>query len=314
MNFCQRSNRGTAHILTGSAVLAILIVLAGVGFAQDRNQAPTLVIAEFGAVIFDTDDGPRIADVTPAGGRLEQYQSVNLQSGDLIVAANGQRIKTLSALKEMLNSVKPGDEVRLGVQRTGGLAVALYVVGTEEECRAASERAAKAPDTKVTKRAGCAATQGNVKIREGEETAEGKGGCTVVRRIVQAEPGEGQMISAADAIADGGEVSMFRIDASGDAVPWVDLSVMLEEVDGEALVSQRIEMPMSFVSGVELLVGDHIASINGNPVNSAMELVVAYDELNSGDNVALAVLRDGESLMFSFDKPQNTSTQIMKKR
>jgi S1-C subfamily serine protease len=73
-----------------------------------------------------TDDGPRVDSLAPVSARPEQYRDVNIQAGDLILTANGVRIKSLADLQQKLEAAAPGDMITLGLQRMGGLAVAKY--------------------------------------------------------------------------------------------------------------------------------------------------------------------------------------------
>ncbi len=311
-----KQSRPTAYnMILGPVLMAVLIALTGTGVAQGQQTVSILEIAELGAIITDSPDGPRVLDVTPAAARLEQYREVDLQAGDLIVAANGERTTKLSTLRGILESAEPGDDIRLGVQRTGGLAVARYGVGTEEECQAARELAASAPEVEVTTEGQGRVMRKMVRMGEGEPgelEGGGEGGPTMVRKIVTASPGDAKTMSIEDALAAGGEVTVTRIESSEGDVPWLDLSVILQDGDNQAVVAQELGLPLDEVSNVELRVGDRLTAINGTTVSSAGELVKIYYALKSGDKVSLAVIRDGEQLVMNFDKPQNTSTQIMK--
>ncbi len=107
------------------------------GSGQDR-----LEIVELGALIVASHDGPRVAEITPAGGRLEKYQGVDLQAGDVIMAVNGQRLESLAALRDILGALQPGDQVKAAVQRFKSLKVVTFEIGSEADQLAAMEKAA----------------------------------------------------------------------------------------------------------------------------------------------------------------------------
>ena len=124
----------------------IAIFLGGMAVSQAVGQELVvkeqkfegLEILELGAIVTPSADGPRVADVVPDAGRLEEYRGVNLQSGDLIVSVNGQLTKKLSDLQAILDPLVPGDTIRLALQRLGSFAVASYVVAAPEEAEKAA--------------------------------------------------------------------------------------------------------------------------------------------------------------------------------
>jgi S1-C subfamily serine protease len=118
---------------------AFLFGVMFISTSLTAGEKEQIEIEEFGAVIVSSHDGPRVAEITPVSGRLDKYRSVDLQSGDLVMAVNGQRIESIAALRELLDSLVAGDEVKMALQRFKSLKMARYEVGTEAERLAAKE-------------------------------------------------------------------------------------------------------------------------------------------------------------------------------
>ena len=53
----------------------------------------------------------------PAENRRDPYKGVDLQTGDLILMANGKRVKTIKELTDAYASTSVGAEFKLGIQR-----------------------------------------------------------------------------------------------------------------------------------------------------------------------------------------------------
>ena len=166
----KRAYSGILALLFGVILISASLV-AGEDAQQVESHRDRFEIPELGAVIVASHDGPRVTEVTPAGGRLEKYRTVDLQSGDLIMAANGQRLESLTALRELLSSLEAGAEVKMAVQRFESLKVVRFEIGTEADRLAAREMAANYVEVKAVPEAG----------------EPGRGGPV----IMKFEPGEG---------------------------------------------------------------------------------------------------------------------------
>lgn len=134
----------------------LALMLTGAAAAGGSNDK-SLTIPEFGGVIEDSHDGPRVKDITPVGGRMENYRDVNLQSGDVVMAVNGQRIESLGQLRDLLSALRPGDEVKMALQRFGSIKMAHYVIGTEADHVSAKELADNYIEIKAQPKSGCGA-------------------------------------------------------------------------------------------------------------------------------------------------------------
>jgi S1-C subfamily serine protease len=131
-------NDSTARIsllcrtLTRFAVLASLTCLFSVDLLAQNSTASTpqekvqvmkikegdvFPIPEIGALVVKAEADLKIQFVPPAENRREPYKSVDLQLGDLILMANGKRVKTIKELTDAHASTTIGAEFKLGIQR-----------------------------------------------------------------------------------------------------------------------------------------------------------------------------------------------------
>lgn len=70
-----------------------------------------------GAFVIKEGRDLKVEFVPPAGNRPEQYREVDLQPGDLILIANGKRVKTIRELENAHTGTAIGAEFKLGIQR-----------------------------------------------------------------------------------------------------------------------------------------------------------------------------------------------------
>lgn len=62
---------------------------------------------------FGTLEGVYVSDVTDSGGAL----SAGIESGDIIVAINGKKVKTMTELQEVIAQHRPGDKIKVSILR-----------------------------------------------------------------------------------------------------------------------------------------------------------------------------------------------------
>jgi S1-C subfamily serine protease len=154
----SRPRSGIQTTLTFSLISLVAMLVVGGQLVEASDALEySLEIKELGATIVATDDGPRVKDVSPVSWRLEKYQNVNLQAGDLVFTAGGTRIHDLAALRNVVETANAGDEIMLGLQRFERLAVAKYIKATEVELAMVAEAAETAREAKAAKSAskGC---------------------------------------------------------------------------------------------------------------------------------------------------------------
>ncbi len=75
------------------------------------------MLLELGAIIVQSDDGPKVEMILPPGQRSEKYKSVDLQSGDIIKMFNGKSMSTPALIEETYNGLAIGDDIMLGLKR-----------------------------------------------------------------------------------------------------------------------------------------------------------------------------------------------------
>ncbi|MEW5795182.1 MAG: PDZ domain-containing protein [Candidatus Zixiibacteriota bacterium] len=149
-------------------VVALTLSLGISATAQDKQSVSIQVdssyqIVELGASVESTPDGPRVLRVIPPAARLEKYRQIDIKTGDCIVSAGGESVKTLEELGRVLSAAKPGEEIRLGILRKGSPVVVTYAAATNDEIAAARELSAQ-PITEVTIEEG-GPTQGRMMFR-----------------------------------------------------------------------------------------------------------------------------------------------------
>jgi len=84
------------------------IGISGVGLAEQQYYSAEDLIAEF-----DTAEGIYVADVLQGGGAEE----AGIQTGDIIIEFEGNRVGTMNRLNTLLISYRPGEDVELTVLR-----------------------------------------------------------------------------------------------------------------------------------------------------------------------------------------------------
>jgi len=145
-----------------------LSLLAGSIFLSGSVRAGVaLQIPELGAAIVATDDGPRVDSLAPVSLRPEPYREVNIQVGDVVLTANGIRIKSLVDLQRRIDEAAPGEVITLGLQRMGGLAVAKYTKAGAAEVQVRREVSAVSEGGEAQCQATGGARQAIVKIEGG---------------------------------------------------------------------------------------------------------------------------------------------------
>lgn len=272
----------TAYIFKTIKGLPSLIILGALALAfaapsfADANKetakdaTATVEIAEVGASIVESADGLKVAKVTPASARAAKYRDVDIKRGDKVVSINGRRISTLAELRQVLATTKIGDQVRIGSLRSGGPVLAAYTVGSEED----------------------------LKVTEDESSWEEADGRKVV--TVGGKPsGEGGP----------GERKMVTIKAGPGSVPLLDLGVILENVDGQVVVTQVLPVPTQIPDEARLKEKDVIKSIQGQKVADAADLEKQLQSVKAGESVSLDIARDGKDERLTFAMPKVEGTR-----
>lgn len=110
------------------SILALLSVLSSVGplSAQEVRQrrldpATSLYMAEIGAIAQAQEDSEAITFGTllSTSSRPQANRDIDVAKGDEVVMLNGQRVRSIQALRELYEGVEEGDEVKMALKRDG---------------------------------------------------------------------------------------------------------------------------------------------------------------------------------------------------
>ena len=107
---------------------------------------------------------------------------------------------------------------------------------------------------------------------------------------------------------------MTRVQADGDAVPWIDLSAMLSDGPSGVTVADIIEMPKLVTEDIKLEKNDVIKALQGEPVTDCAAFLAAYEEIEIGQSVTLNVERSGDEVDLTFTKPELPVKNVMMRK
>jgi len=113
----------TRVLTLASVVMVLLSVALAAGQTQTRrfynSEGPMdgFNVPGLGAVLMEQNGTISVIMLSPAQERPEEFREVDLQENDIIVMCNGKRIKTLAALREILETTAVGDAIKLAVKR-----------------------------------------------------------------------------------------------------------------------------------------------------------------------------------------------------
>jgi S1-C subfamily serine protease len=124
-----------------AGVCGTLLVNAAVGHTQQMKMVTiggddadgTAMIAELGALIFEKDSTLTVEHVMQAAQRPKAYKKVDLKQDDIILMVNGKRTRTADDLSMILDSLKAGEEVKLGVRRDKGMQIVSFKKAAPED-------------------------------------------------------------------------------------------------------------------------------------------------------------------------------------
>ena len=113
---------------TASLILATIIaislpgsILAGDGpqpnVVKMKIEGEVFMLNELGAIIVESDDGPKVEMVLPADQRPKDYRDVDLRAGDIIMMFNGSQTKTPNQISTAYEKLDAGAPIKLGLKR-----------------------------------------------------------------------------------------------------------------------------------------------------------------------------------------------------
>ncbi len=77
------------------------------------------IISELGMVLSGENNIVKIANLLPEETRPEAYREIELQEADTILMVNKKRVKSAYDVNKLYDSLDPGSDVKMGIQRDG---------------------------------------------------------------------------------------------------------------------------------------------------------------------------------------------------
>ena len=126
----------------------------------------------------------------------------------------------------------------------------------------------------------------------------------------------GRMMVKTISMSDDGETD--NIIAGNIITDLIDLGLLLEKKDGIIFVADVITEVSTAFKGTQPENGDQLIKIQSSKISSPKELTQIYDKIKAGEKVDLTVLRSGEEVILTFEKPESVpgskSFKVMKKQ
>jgi S1-C subfamily serine protease len=139
--FC--SGRSGVHGLAG--LLALLTLSGGISVARQHTvirtqsidtsgamvrggaQQENLPVLEAAAIIGQDGDTLVVGHILEENMRPKGYEKTELEEGDAILMANGKKVTTVGALRELYEGAAIGSTVKLGVRRKSEMMIASFI-------------------------------------------------------------------------------------------------------------------------------------------------------------------------------------------
>lgn len=126
------------YVSAVSLSLCVLIAMTATVTAQShsfqiKEEGKMFMIPELGAMT-SSDEGKLTVDFMPPAGDLPKaYRDVDLKNGDIIMMANGKKMKSAADLEKLYDALKVGDEIKLGIKRDKGMLIASFKKADEKD-------------------------------------------------------------------------------------------------------------------------------------------------------------------------------------
>jgi PDZ domain-containing secreted protein len=79
-----------------------------------------MLLAGVGAVVMAEGDSLKIVSVAPAGSRDQDFRKVDLKAGDILMMVSSRPVKTIAALRELIDKLEVGATIKFGIKRSDG--------------------------------------------------------------------------------------------------------------------------------------------------------------------------------------------------
>jgi len=114
------------HVVAANAQQMKMVTIGG-------DADGTAMIGELGALIFEDDSTLTVEHIMEADKRPIAYKSVDLQKGDIIMMVNGKRTHTADDFSMVLDSVKAGEDIKLGIRRDKAMKIVSFKRAAPED-------------------------------------------------------------------------------------------------------------------------------------------------------------------------------------
>jgi S1-C subfamily serine protease len=323
--------RGKRWMLAGMSVLVISGSAVGLIAAQDATpetpSAETEMTARgyLGVALDQTEDGVVIVAVVEGSAAAD----AGLQANDIIVSIDGEMVESARDAQRTIRELAAGDSVVLEVTRDGE-SVTIEATLTELPARLNVPRGgfrmgrdqAFTYDPETLEWTVAILSEDSALyeagLREGDVITavdgEARDVAALVQYIVSLEEGATVTLSvqregeSQDITVNAADLTMFNFrrgffrdmlpDGEGFGLrgfaAGIRLGVAFEQSDEGATVTQVLEGAPAAEAGIEI--GDIITAVNGEVVNEEITLRDRISAYEVGDEITLAITRDGESL------------------
>ncbi len=124
------------HVLAALLLSFLAVHSAHCLFSQEPKRISrqfsmddAVIIRELGAVIVPGKENLKVEIIL---GNNEK-QNADIQKDDLVLMANGKKVRSVKELRELYENTKTGDEFKIGIKRGESLQLAKFTKKSEEE-------------------------------------------------------------------------------------------------------------------------------------------------------------------------------------
>lgn len=109
-------------LITTGALAQTLVKtkVAGGGESVTFSADDVMFLAGVGAVVMAEGESLKIVSVAPAGSRDRDFRKVDLKAGDILMMVNSRPVKTIEALRELIDGLDIGATIKFGIKRSDG--------------------------------------------------------------------------------------------------------------------------------------------------------------------------------------------------
>jgi len=124
----------TTRVIPAAVLLAVALVTAAPAQQIETqtmtfNRDSVVIIPGLGAIIESAGDTLRATFVPPIEMRPDEFKEVDLREKDLILMADGKRLRTTADLRTLLDAAAVGDTIKLGLKRGDDIMISSLVKG-----------------------------------------------------------------------------------------------------------------------------------------------------------------------------------------